>query len=199
MKIGVASPALVLLLSFSACQRAEEAPAVIADPAPAAPSAAMTTQASHFKTGEPLTIVVASAPATPIVKGTFVHAGVDAKLTHVRASRVKLSGVEQPGYGVLMTPQKVDGPLPEWQSADPAKRGSFIYLMLEPNGKVYIAQLGHEAVAEQGAYGIMQELKVEGLEVRPELIAGHIRTVGEQTFFDKPYSVDLQFAAPLEP
>jgi hypothetical protein len=143
-------------------------------------------------------IVLLGAPAwaAPHVKGTFMVQGVDARLAHVRAARVELEP-GKPGYAVLLSERPAEGDILSWRTADPAERGSFICLLLETTGAIYIAELGH-AKAKSGRFGVLSELAVTGFNVAGDTIAARVRTEREQTFGDDRYSVDLDFEATLE-
>ncbi len=153
-----------------------------------------------------LTAVVAlliASPAMPeskpaSVKGTFVVGGADAHLKHVRAKRVKLDEKGKPGYAVLLSERPATGDFSDWRMADPSKRGSFIFLLLEKSGDIWVAELGH-AQAKSGRFGVVTELRKVAFDAAGERLAAHVTTGGEQTFTDDRYSVDLTFDAPLEP
>jgi hypothetical protein len=130
------------------------------------------------------------------VEGTFLVQGVDAKLAHARAARVELEP-GKPGYAVLLSERVAEGDILSWRTADPTERGSFICLLLEANGAIYIAELGH-ASAKTGRFGVMTELQVSDFEVAGDVIAARLRTQREQTFGDDRYSEDLSFEAALE-
>ncbi len=98
-----------------------------------------------------LTAVVAlliASPAMPEskpanVKGTFVVGGTDAYLKHVRAKRVKLDEKGKAGYAVLLSERPSTGDFSDWRTAEPSKRGSFIFLLLEKSGDIWVAELGN--------------------------------------------------------
>ncbi len=141
---------------------------------------------------------VASAPASPgKVTGTFLVAGADAELKHVRAVRAKLDEKGKKGYAVLLSARPATGDISPWRMGDPKERGSFIYLMLEANGEIWIAELAH-AKAKTSRFGVVTEVGKVAFEVRNERLVAHVRTAGEQTFTDDRYSLDLRFEAPLE-
>jgi hypothetical protein len=141
--------------------------------------------------------VAAPAPfATGTVKGTFVLAGVEAHLTHARAERVKLGDEGAPGYAVVLAAREPTGEIAAWRSAEPSKAGSHIYLLLEADGSVYVAEISHES-AQTPTFGVVTEVKKVSFEVEGDRIAGHVRTVREESFND-PYSLDLTFEASLE-
>jgi hypothetical protein len=136
----------------------------------------------------------------PSVKGTFVMNKSDAKLAHVRATKTVLDdGKKQsPGYAVLLSTKPAEaGDFSAWRMGDPHERGSFIYLMLESNGEVWIAELGHNA-RKGGKIGVVLEVKKVTFAVKDGRITGQYRTNREETFFDDRYTVDVTFDAPLE-
>jgi hypothetical protein len=141
-------------------------------------------------------LLVAPALAAPHVKGTFLVQGVDAKLAHVRAARAELEP-GKPGYAVLLSERPAEGDILSWRTADPAERGSFICLLLENSGAIYIAELGH-AKAKTGRFGVMTELQVSEFKVTGDTVSARLRTQQEQTFGDDRYSVDLALEAKLE-
>jgi hypothetical protein len=145
-----------------------------------------------------IAVVVGHAQA-PTVKGTFVMNKTDAKLAHVRATKTVLDdGKKQSaGYTVLLSERVADGDFSSWRLADAHERGSFIYLMLESTGDVWIAQLAHRA-RKGGSIGVVMELKKVTLSVKDGRIMGQYRTNREETFFDDRYSIDVTFDAPLE-
>jgi hypothetical protein len=131
------------------------------------------------------------------VEGTFILGGADAKLRHVRAIRAALDEKGKPGYAVLLSAQPATDDIRLWQTAEPAKRGSFIFLMLEPRGEVWVAELGHDK-AKSGRFGVVTEVKVTGFEAKGNHLTAHLRTDGEQEFSGDHYSIDLQFDVALE-
>ncbi len=134
----------------------------------------------------------------PSVTGTFVLGGTDAKLTHVRVVRTVLDErTKKQGYAILMSAKPATGDVRLWQAADPAERGSFVFLVLEPTGDVWIAELGH-AARQGGRFGVMLELKKAAFEVKGDRLTGHYRTNGEESFGDSKYTIDLTFGAPIE-
>lgn len=78
-----------------------------------------------------------------MLKGIFVVGGVDAGLKLIRAGRVKLDEKGTMGYAAILSARPAEGELSQWQTEDPAKKGSFIYVVFEPNGAIWIAELGH--------------------------------------------------------
>src|SRR5574341_1890872 len=108
------------------------------------------------------------------VKGSFVLRGVDAKLVHVRAERAALDAKGKMGYSVLLSERPAKDALGEWKTADPAQRGSFIFLQLEGNGDVWVAELGHAARAG-GRFGVVMELQKAAFEVRGDRLTAHVR------------------------
>ena len=134
----------------------------------------------------------------PAVKGTFVLDGMDAKLTHVRVARFVLDeGTKKLGYAILMSAKPATGDINSWRMADPGERGNFVFLVLEPTGDVWIAELGHTA-RKGGRFGVVLELKKAAFEVKNDRLTGHYRTNGEQRFGDSRYTIDLTFTAPIE-
>ncbi len=132
-----------------------------------------------------------------MVKGTFVVGGVDAGLKHVRAGRVKLDEEGTMGYAAILSARPADGELSQWQTEDPAKKGSFIYVVFEPNGAIWIVELGH-ANAKSGRFGVVLEVKAESFKVTGDRLSAHIRTLREQDFGEDRFTLDLTFEAPLE-
>ncbi|HEX6899761.1 MAG TPA: hypothetical protein VF789_08610 [Thermoanaerobaculia bacterium] len=131
------------------------------------------------------------------VSGTFVVGGKDAGLKHIRAGRVKLDEQGTMGYAAVLSARPAEGELSQWQTEDPAKKGSFIYVVFEPSGAIWIVELGH-ANAKTGRFGVILEVKVESFKVTGDRLAAHIRTVREQSFGEDIFTVDLTFDAPLE-
>ena len=143
---------------------------------------------------------VAGLPQAPTVKGTFVMNKTDAKLAHVRAMKTVLDDGKKktPGYAVLLSTKPAEaGDFSAWRLGDPQERGSFIYLLLESNGEVWVAELGHSA-RKGGKIGVVMEVKKVTLAVKDGRITGQYRTNREETFFDDRYTVDVTFDAPLE-
>ena len=101
------------------------------------------------------------------------------------------------GYAALLSARLAEGDLERWQTADPAEKGSFIYAVFEPNGAIWIVELGH-ANAKSGRFGVMMEVKVESFKVTGDRLSAHIRTPREQMFTQDKYKLDLTFEAPLE-
>jgi hypothetical protein len=141
--------------------------------------------------------VFGATPGASKVEGLFVVARTDAQLKYVRAARVKLDDKGKPGYAVLISARPATGNISTWQTADPKERGSFIFVLFEPNGAIWVAELGH-AQAKGGRFGVVTEIQKVAFEVRDQRLAAHIRTAGEQTFSDNRYSVDLRLEAALE-
>lgn len=144
-----------------------------------------------------VTAVEARAADQGTVKGTFVVGGVDAGLKHVRAGRVKLDEQGNMGYAALLSARPAEGELFQWQTGDPAKQGSFIYVVFEPDGKIWIAELGH-ANAKSGRFGVVLEVKPENFKVAGDRLSARIRTLREEEFTQDKFTLDLTFDAPLE-
>jgi hypothetical protein len=130
------------------------------------------------------------------LEGSFVVEGAEAALSHVRAARVELEP-DMPGYAVLLSARPAEGDLTAWRSADPAEKGSFILLMLEPNGAIWIAELGH-AAAKTGRFGVVTEVAASNFSVKGDRLQAHLATGGEQSFNEDRYTIDLQFETTLE-
>lgn len=146
-----------------------------------------------------LAAVLMAAPAaagTSSVTGTFVVNGKDAGLTHVRAARVILDAEGRKGVAVLLSARPAEGDFAPWRSGEPAERGSFIYVIFEPDGAIWIAELGHGAAASR--FGVITEVKVVAYEVKGDHITAHIRTEREESFSDDVYTLDLSFEADVE-
>jgi hypothetical protein len=132
------------------------------------------------------------------VTGTFVLGGVDAKLAHVRVMRTVLDEqTKKAGYAILMSAKPVTGDIRSWQTANPAERGSFVFLVLESTGDVWIAELGH-AARKDGRFGVVTELKKAAFAVKGDRLTGRYRTNGEESFGDSKYTIDLTFDASIE-
>lgn len=131
------------------------------------------------------------------VEGTFVLEGKDAKLQHIRAGRAKLDEKGKMGYAVLLSALPAEGDLARWQTADPAEKGSFIFLLLEANGEVWVAELGHEA-STSGRFGVVIEVKANPFTVKDGHLTATLRTAREEEFSGNHYTIDLTFDAPLE-
>jgi hypothetical protein len=131
------------------------------------------------------------------VAGTFLMGKTDAKLAHVRATRVVLDDKGKSGYAILLSARPAEGDISAWRTGEPSERGSFIYLMLEKNGAVWVAELGHSA-AKAGRFGVLSEVSVDGLRVEGNRLSGRLKTAGEQEFSDDRYSIDLTFDVPIE-
>ena len=98
-----------------------------------------------------------AAAQASTVKGKFVVGGADAGLKHVRAQRTELDEKTK-GFVVLLSAKPAEGDIADWRMADPEERGSFIFLMLEESGAVWVAELGH-ANAKTGRFGVVTELE----------------------------------------
>ena len=133
------------------------------------------------------------------IKGTFILNGVDAKLTNVRAVRTMLDDGKKkmPGYAVLLSAKPASGDIMPWRTGEPAERGSFIFMMLEANGAVWIAEMGH-ANRKGSRFGVVTEIKKMAFEVKGDQLTGRYGSQGEETFSDDRYTADLTFDVPLE-
>lgn len=132
------------------------------------------------------------------VTGTFVLDGADAKLAHVRVMRTLLDDTtKKQGYAILMSARPVTGDIRSWQTADPAERGSFVFLVLESSGDVWVAELGH-AARKGGRFGVVLELKKAAFAVKGDRLTAHYRTNGEESFGDSKYTIDITFDAAIE-
>jgi len=141
--------------------------------------------------------VPGAPPAAGKVEGTFMVAGADAQLKHVRAARVKLDEKGKVGYAVLISAKPATGDISRWRLEDPSERGSFVFALFETSGAVWVAHLAH-AKAKSRNFGVVTELQKAAFEVRDQRLLAKIRTDGEQTFTDDRYSVDLRFEAAIE-
>lgn len=134
--------------------------------------------------------------ASGSVEGSFKVGGKDAGLKLARAAKVELEK-GKPGYALLLSARPAEGPIESWRTAEPADRGSFIVVLFEEKGGVWVAELGH-AAAKSGRFGVVTELAADGFVVKGEKVSAHLTTYGDQSFGDDTYSVDLRFEAPLE-
>lgn len=142
-------------------------------------------------------LAAVTAQSTGKVTGSFIVGGADANLKYVRAKQVKLDEKGRIGYAVLMSERPSTGDIEAWRTAEPKERGSFVHVIFEPNGAVWVAELGH-ANAKTRPFGVVTEVRKVAFEVKGGRIAAHIKTDGEQVFTDDRYTVDLTFDAPLE-
>ena len=131
------------------------------------------------------------------VEGKFIVGGTDAQLHYVRAKHVKLDEKGKQGYEVLLSARPSAGNIDEWRTKEPSERGSFIVVLFEANGAIWVADLGH-VKAKSGRFGILTELQKTAFEVRDNRISAHITTNGDQVFTEDHYQIDLTFSAPLE-
>src|SRR5262249_49795589 len=131
------------------------------------------------------------------VEGKFVVGGMDAQLKYARAQRVKLDEKGKQGYAVLLSAKPATGDILAWRTAEPSERGSFICILFEANGAVWVAELGH-VKAKSGRSGVVTELQKLSFDVKDNRLAAHVSTNGDQFFTQDHYNVDLTFAAPLE-
>jgi hypothetical protein len=137
------------------------------------------------------------AATTGKVDGTFLVAKTDAKLQYVRATRAVLDEKGKSGYAILLSARPAEGDISAWRTGEPSARGSFIYLIVEKNGAVWVAELGHSA-AKAGRFGVVTEVSVDGFRFDGNRLAGRLKTAGEQEFTEDRYSIDLTFDVPLE-
>ena len=140
---------------------------------------------------------VIAAPAPGKVAGSFVVGGTDAHLKYARAKQVKLDEKGRMGYAVLLSERPSTGDIEKWRTAEPAKSGNFVHVIFEPNGAIWVAELGHTK-AKSGRFGVVTEIQKAAFDVKDQRIAAHIKTNGEQSFSDDHFTVDLTFDAPLE-
>lgn len=131
------------------------------------------------------------------VEGTFVVAGSDAQLKYVRVVRTKLDEKGRMGFAILLSARNATGDISPWRSSQPSERGSFIFLILEPTGDVWVAELGH-AAAKSGRFGVVTEVKTSGFRVQGDQLAVTVRTDGEQQFTADRYSINLKVDATIE-
>lgn len=131
------------------------------------------------------------------VEGTFVVAGKDAQLKFVRAVRTKLDEKGRMGFALLLSARSATGDIAPWRSAQPSERGSFIFLILEPAGDVWVAELGH-ASAKSGRFGVVSEVKTSGFHVQGDQLVVNVRTDGEQQFTNDRFNINLKIEATVE-
>lgn len=142
-----------------------------------------------------LLIAASSNPAR--VQGTFVIDHTDAQLKFARAKQVKLDEKGHMGYAVLLSAREAKGDIEQWRTADPKERGSFVHVIFDPKGEVWVAELGH-VKAKTGRFGVVSEVKKVAFEVKDHRVIAHIKTDGEQVFTEDKYSLDLSFDVPIE-
>lgn len=155
----------------------------------------------HVAFGAGLLLLLAAGTAVAAagkVEGTFVVGGTDAKLQYVRALRAKLDEKGRSGFVILLSARPAVGDTAAWRIGEPSERGSFIYLMLEPTGDVWVAELGH-AGAKSGRFGVVTEVKTSGFRVQGDQLVVAVRTDGEQEFTADRYSLNLKVEATIEP
>jgi hypothetical protein len=144
-----------------------------------------------------LTLPLLAATSESKVDGKFIVAGTDAQLKYARAKRARLDDKGKQGYAVLLSAQPATGDFLEWRTKEPSEKGSFICVLFEQNGAVWVADIAH-VKAKSGRFGVVTELQKVAFEVRNGGIAAHITTNGDQLFTDDHYDIDLTFSAPLD-
>lgn len=137
----------------------------------------------------------AQAPAEGKMEGKFVVNGIDAQLKHARGVKMPVDGKQ--GYAVLLSARPATGDIAPWRTGDPVKRGSFVFVIFEGNGAIYISELAHDKAANT-RFGVVTEVKKQAFEVRNNRLVAHIKTPSEQSFTQDKYTVDLKFDVPLE-
>ncbi|MEZ5456668.1 MAG: hypothetical protein R3F04_11250 [Lysobacteraceae bacterium] len=131
------------------------------------------------------------------VTGRFVVNGVEAHLQQVRAIEEALDANGTTGYSLLLSAQAASGAIAAWRTGDPAEQGDFIYLSLEKNGRVWIAELGHTA-AESGRFGVVTEVSTSDFHVQDKHLKVKLSSNGEQVFTDDTFAIDLTIEAMIE-
>jgi hypothetical protein len=142
-----------------------------------------------------LAVPAVAAPPAP-VQGSFVVGGTPAQLRHARAMRLDLDK-GKPGFALLLSEVAAEGDIRTWQTADPKEKGSFIFLLLEQKGTVWIAEIGHSA-GKKGRFGVVTEVVVQGFSAENGMLKARVHTGGEQEFFEDRYRIDLEVAAPID-
>ena len=138
-----------------------------------------------------------TVPAAGKVEGTFVVGGSDAQLKYVRAVRTTLDEKGKMGFALLLSARNATGDIAAWRTGEPSERGSFIFLILEPTGNVWVAELGH-AAAKSGRFGVVSEVKTSGFQVQGDQLVVTVRTDGEQQFTADRYNINLKVEATIE-
>jgi hypothetical protein len=146
--------------------------------------------------GALLSVPAASAQKAE-VKGSLVLGGVDAHLAHVRAAKVVLDAKEGTGYEVVLSERPAAGALASWKTADPRERGNFLHLVFTAKGEVWVYEIGH-AGAKNRPFGGVMEIQKVAFAVRGNQLTAQVRTLGEQSFSDDRFTLDLTFEATLE-
>jgi hypothetical protein len=143
-----------------------------------------------------LSLLVFASEANQVT-GKFIVGGVDAKLRYARAETAKLDEKGKMGYAILMTAKPATNPIQDWRTGEPSRTGSFIFLMVEKNGDVWIAELGHDK-AKSGRFGVVTEMNKVSFSVTGNRLKGHYKTDGQQFFTQDYYDVDVTFDVTLE-
>src|SRR5262249_21244553 len=144
-----------------------------------------------------LTAGRATGRAAGKVEGTFIVGGSDAQLKYVRAVRTKLDEKGRMGFALLLSARNATGDISPWRTAEPSERGSFIFLILEPTGNVWVAELGH-AAAKSGRFGVVSEVKTSGFRVQGDQLSVTVKTDGEQQFTADRFNINLKVDATIE-
>jgi len=139
-----------------------------------------------------------AAPQPGKLSGKFIVGGEDAHLKYVRAQRMKLDNKGHMGIAVLMSAKPLTGDIQRYRAADPVEHGSYVLVVFDQAGEVWVADLGH-IHAKTRPFGVTTEIKKAAYAVKDQRIAAHITTGGDQVFTEDHYNVDLTFDAPIEP
>lgn len=138
----------------------------------------------------------AQAPADkPVVKGTFLGDGKDAKIQHlVVQAREPFS--DKPAIRLIFTEKDASASKkPDFDAAF-KKLGSALLISVNREGGIFGCEVAHTA-HEKSPFTALGEIKMQDFTVTDTQVSGHLVTGGELDAFGQKWNVDLTFSAPL--
>lgn len=137
-----------------------------------------------------------TASDKPVVSGTFLGDGKDAKIKHVLAVTHDPFS-DKAAIQIIFTEKDPAGSKNPKFDAGFKKMGSALLLSVFKDGDIFGCEVAHTA-HEKSPFSALGGLrKIEDFKVTDTHVSGHVITEKEQEAFGQYWKVDLTFSAPL--
>lgn len=144
-----------------------------------------------------LTAGILHAQTKPMVAGTFLGDGKDAKIRHVLAeTREPFS--DRPAIRLVFTEKDPSSSEKPGWDAGFKKLGSALILSVNRDGEIFGCEVAHMN-HPKSPFSALGEIKMSGFKVTDAEVSGHVTTGGELDAFGQKWNVDLEFTAPVPP
>ncbi len=145
-------------------------------------------------------LLLSSSPAEasgdkPVVKGTFLGDGKDAKLKYLIVQNREPFSDKSAIKLVFTEKDPAKSEKPDWDAGF-KKLGSALVISVFKDGGIFGCEVAHTA-HEKSPFSAVGEIKMKDFKVTETQVSGNLTTGGELDAFGQKWNVDLTFSATL--